>query len=76
MVNSTTLRSYTAVANVGTELLVLDKAQLDALQEEMPLIKHRIRLTMDERASTQGTSPAPRRFPLSGKEARRLRRVG
>ena len=74
MVNSTTLQNYTAVANVGTELLVLDKNQLDALQQEMPLIKHRIRLTMDERASQSAATPPPRRLPLSGKE-RRLRRV-
>ncbi|MEW6778194.1 MAG: cyclic nucleotide-binding domain-containing protein [Bdellovibrionota bacterium] len=43
------LRRYAAVADTAADLLVLDARKLDQLQHEMPLVRHRIRLTMDDR---------------------------
>ncbi len=63
MVDSTRLHLYSAVADAGTDVLVLDRDRLRALESEMPLVRHRIRLTMDD---PDLSPPAPsRRRPLS-----------
>lgn len=67
VVDSKTLNRYSAVADVKTDVLVLNVAKLKELQREMPVIRHRIRLTMDEEAfSANGNGTRPRAITAKG----------